>query len=192
MILAMPLADESTPEMPAESTLYSQGADFTCQAGEAGQYCSGKNAAVTAAFVNLQNQINLFASTVGFAAISPDGQPGADTLAAAQVVTRFILSKWPDAGASVPDSASDLSAYAVAYSTLFANAASTLGLKAAASAGPATSQPTPATTDTTPAPGPAEAPKKSNTWLWIGGVFLLAATAGTVGYVVYRRRQRRA
>ena len=192
MILAMPLADDSTPEMPAESTLYSVGADFACHAGESGQYCYGKNAAVTAAFVNLQTTINLFASTVGFSPISPDGQPGGDTLSAAQVVTRFILSKWPDAGASVPDNASNLSTYAVAYSTLFANAASALGLKAAASVGPAALQPDTTTTDTTPAPAPAVASQKSNTWLWIGGAFLLVATATTVGYVVYRRRQRRA
>jgi len=192
MILAMPLADDYDYKA---STDLDEGTHFNCGPGSSGVYrCVGVGDDVIGGFKALQRQINRFASVAGFSPITVDGEPGPGTLAAAQAVISYIQKNPATMTSLAPQSSvNSLCAYATSYVRSFYEAANTLGLPAG-EGDPAS--PPASTPDLTqlpaPAPAPAGAPKKSNTWLWIGGAFLLAATAGTVGYVVYRRRQRRA
>jgi len=178
-------ADASASPDDAPPATYSAGVDFNCTPDAAGTtHCSPVTDEVTSAFVNLQMTINLFAPTVGFVAVATDGDMTNDTFNAAQQVCAYIQgnpSLLPD-GLALPPTINDLAAYAVQYATAFSTAASAMSGTA------------PAPADGSPAPEPEttkDTGKSSNTWMWVAGSILLAVTAGTVGYVIYKSRHRR-
>jgi len=195
MLLATPLADGSTR---LEEDVY-----FTCGTGTTGVYrCIGVGDDVIAVFKALQQQINRFASRVHFAPVTVDGEIGPGTLAAAQAVATYLQGHPEVISIDAPDTVNALSASATDYTSTFSQAGYDLGIPSydemmAASGGtpsaPVVTIPAaPPATSSAPTPEPTKAPgQSSNTWLWVGGAVLLAAAAGTVGYVVYKRRQKK-
>ena len=196
MLLATPLADDAP--------LLVEGEHFTCEKGPTGVYrCTGVRHDVISVFTSLQQQINRFASRAHFDPVTVDGEIGPGTLAAAQAVATYLQGRPEVISIDAPGTVNALSANAEDYTSTFSQAGYDLGIPSydemmATSGGtpsaPVVTSPAAAlpTTSSATVPEPTKAPSQSsNTWLWVGGAVLLAAAAGTVGYVVYKRRQRR-
>jgi hypothetical protein len=183
-------ADASASPDDASPATYSVGTDFNCTPDAAGTtHCSPVTDEVKSAFVNLQMTINLFAQTVGFTAVATDGDMSNDTFNAAQQVCAYIQGNPAllPAGLALPPTIDDLAAYAAQYTAAFSTAASAMSGTSPAPADASSA-------DMSPAPGTESLPdsaKSSNTWMWVAGSILLAVTAGTVGYVIYKSRHRR-
>jgi len=150
--------------------------------------------------IDLQKQINRFASVAGFKVIATDGKIGNNTLAAAKALANYFISKGA-AGTTAQviqtvaglTSFTNLTELALKFRTEIKTTANALQLSTEApavlvadtkpssdGAGAGTVQ---------PGAGGDAAGGSSNLWWWIlGAAALVGAT--TVGVMVYKRRQR--